>query len=68
MIKFRNMLRKRKLKNKYNIVNQLEKEPMNDVISFSNIENIFDSEVTQLIIEHTAEKTVAYKLRIKNVV
>ena len=68
MIKFRNMLRKRKLKNKYNIVNQLGKEPMNDVISFSNIENIFDSEVTQLIIEHTAEKTVAYKLRIKNVV
>ena len=68
MIKFKNMIRKRKNKERYDIVDEFEKEPINSVINFSNIEHIFDPESIQLIIDHTGEKTKAYRLRIKKTV
>ena len=67
MIKFMNILRKRKNKKKYNIIDKFEKEPINNVISFSDLECIFNTEGTQLIIEHTVEKTIAYKFKVQNV-
>ena len=36
------------------------------MINFSNIENTLDPEAIQLVIDHTGEKTKAYRLKIKN--
>ena len=66
MIKFKNMIRKRKNKERYDIIDEFEKEPINSIINFSNIEHTLDPESIQLIIDHTGEKTKAYRLRIKN--
>ena len=68
MIKFKNIISKNKNKDRYDIIDEFESEPMNSVINFSNIENTFDSEDTHLIIDHTGEKTIAYRLKIKRVV
>lgn len=68
MIKVKKMIDKAKSKKKYDIIDEFEKEHINSVINFSNIEGTFDSELIQLIIDHTCKKTIVYKLTIKSVV
>ena len=68
MIKVKKMIDKVKSKKKYDIIDEFEKEHINSVINFSNIESSFDSELIQLIIDHTSKKTIVYKLNIKSVV
>ena len=68
MIKFKNIINKLTSKTRYNIIDEFEKEHINGVINISNIENEFDSELIQLIIDHTCKKTIVYKLNIKSVI